>query len=157
MRRVRFKLKTMIAAILCVALAMHIALSGWRLYSAKSHGHTAIIINNGTLGAFTWFKRPTFWPNYWRSVLGISISCERDGRFLAERCELETPETLPYRVTMGFTTDHSASYRITPDLATDQIELCIESIRELGHDARCEDGRIMISYRPAQSVPAGKP
>lgn len=160
-RRVRFKLKTMIAAIFCVGLAIHLALSAWRVYSLKLHMHTAIIVNSGVPEPFTGFTWAPFWPTYWRTILGIPLNCKRlceyEPRFLVERCELETPETRPYRITSGFTTDHGYFYRITPDVTADEIEPYMKLVHELGHDARYENSRITVYYRPAVSVRSSKP
>lgn len=150
-RRMRFTLKTLLAAILCVAIVVHLAVSAWRVYSLKPHMHTAIVVDNGMPATFTGFNRPPFWSAYWLTVLGISLNnkrlCDRHPIWLAEKCELETPEI---RKPLG-------PYVIAPDLTRDQIDLYIDLMKKFGRDARYENGRITIYNRPPESIPASGP
>lgn len=71
--RVRFTVRRMMVAVLCLGIVIHLTSTALRVYrGGRWHVHTAIAVGDRMPAPYVAVKPRPFWPIYWRALLGAS-------------------------------------------------------------------------------------
>jgi hypothetical protein len=98
MRRPKFSIRWLMAAVLLVALGLGLGPPAWQAYAnpeVHHHGYVGMYEGQPTL---QWESSisPTFWQRYWsrlaRLPWGQKVACRYGSGLLEETCELDHPE-----------------------------------------------------------------
>jgi hypothetical protein len=102
--RVRITLQRMMGLVVGLAIFFHSSRTGYFVYAVTGrHLHTSVVVDpSGCPGSAMFWAESSFWPHFWRALIGKPWRNQRlctklagkipPGQHLLEMCELENPE-----------------------------------------------------------------
>ena len=118
---VQMSVRRMMAVVVALAILFHVSQTAYVVFPSTSpHLHTSVVVDpSGFPGRATFWVQSSFWPRFWRCLLGMPWRNRRlcvkptqpmpPGSPFLEMCEFENPEIVqrPNPNTVGWT--HSPS------------------------------------------------